>query len=132
MHKEENMSNNLIERDVPKDIQDRLKAWQYYFKLWYFLYYFFGVVSIVSALIVAYMAFAILNPKILGILSLIAAISTALNYFLMPYKRAKGYVQAWRALSSASIEYKTDESVNIKLLHQALRDGEKYIANQYE
>lgn len=50
------------------------------------------------------MAFAILNPKILNTLSLTAAISTALNYFLMPYKCAKGYVQAWRILNSAYIK----------------------------
>ncbi len=121
-----------MERDIPKDIAERLTAWQYYFKTWFFWYYLFGIVSIVSSLTVAYMAFAISNPKLIAILSLVAATSTALNYFLMPYKRAKGYVQAWRILSAAMIEYKTDEKTDIKVLHQAIRDGEDKIANQYE
>jgi hypothetical protein len=81
---------------------------------------------------VAYMAFVIPNPKIIALLSLIAAISTALNYFFMPYKCAKGYVQAWRILSSAIIEYKTDEKVDIKVLNKAIREGEEKISEQHQ
>jgi hypothetical protein len=124
----------MVEKDksVPDEIASRLNAWQFYFKWWYFLHYFFGVMSIVPSLTVTYMAFVIPKTEIIALLSLIAAISTALNYFLMPYKCAKGYVQGWRILSAAIIEYKTDEKVDIKVLHKAILDGEEKIANQYQ
>ena len=124
--------NSITERPIPEDINKRLIAWQFYFKEWYFLYYCLGIVSITSSLTVAYMASAILKPQIIALLSLIAAISTALNYFLLPYKCAKGYVQAWRTLSAAIIEYKTDERVDINVLHRAIHKGEEKIAEQYQ
>ena len=120
------------ERQVPPDITERLKAWQFFYHLWYFWHYLFGVASIVLSLIVAFMAFVIPSPLIIALLSLFAAISTFLNYFLMPYKCAKGYVQAWRTLSVAIIEFKADESCDKKILNQAIRKGEKYIANQQQ
>lgn len=121
-----------MERAIPKEIRKRAKAWKFFYIWWYSLHYFLNVVSIISPLIVAYMAFEISNLKILAILSLVAATSAALNLFLMPYKRAKGYVRAWRDLSSSILDYETDERVNIKVLLKAIRSGENKIANQYE
>jgi len=123
---------DIMERTIPEDIKDRLKAWQFYFKLCYFLYYSLGTVSIILSLTIIYLAFAITSAKVIAGLSFSASVCNALNYFLLPYKRAKGYVSAWRILSGAIIKYKVDTSVDVKQLSKAIKEGEKIIADHFE
>ncbi|MHC4178428.1 MAG: hypothetical protein ACYSWU_13025 [Planctomycetota bacterium] len=121
-----------MERDVPAEIVERRRAWQFYYKLWYTVHYALGVLAILASLTVAYMAFAFQSQGLIALLSLLAAVCTALNYFLMPYRNARGYVNAWRLLTAAEIEFKTKENRDISILHQAIDRGEAEIAKHMQ
>ena len=117
-----------MERDVPKEIVERSKAWRFYFGFWYAVHYTLGVVAILSSLTVAYLAFAVQGRALIAGFSLVAAICTALNYFLFPYRNAQGYVKAWRQITSAMIKYRTDPNTDVGILHRAIDEGESKIA----
>lgn len=117
-----------MERDVPKEIIERANAWRFYFHFWYVLHYIFGILTILSSLTVAYLAFAVQSKMLIAGLSLVAAVSTALNYFLFPYRNAQGYVKAWRLITSSMIKYQTDPHSDISILHNAIDEGEAEIA----
>lgn len=117
-----------MERDVPKEIIERSNAWRFYFGFWYALHYIFGIIAILSSLIVAYLAFAVQSKILIAGFSLTAAIFTALNYFLFPYRNAQGYVKAWRLITSSMIKYRIDPHSDISILHNAIDEGEAEIA----
>jgi len=48
--------------------------------------------------------------------------------FLMPSRRAKAYVNAWRILNDACNRYKMDENYQISELLNAVKKGEEIIA----
>ena len=119
-------------REVPKEIEARCSAWHRFFVIWYALHYVLGVVAIACSLAVAYLAAYVNARWLTATLSFLSATCIAVDYFLFPYKKAEGYVRAWRILSSAIIKFQTDDSVKTSTLSEAIDKGENQIAHRIQ
>ena len=119
-------------RDVPEEIEARCRAWHRFFVRWYALHYALGVLAICCSLAVAYLAAYVAARWLMSTLSFLSAACVVIGYFLFPYKNAEGYVKAWRILSSAIIKFRTDNTVPISTLSDAIDKGEDRIAHRIE
>lgn len=115
-------------RDIPEEIKALVDAWHKYFHRWRFAHYVLGILGTVSSITVAS------NPKILAsvpysldTLAWLSAVCIALITFLIPSKKAKSYVSAWRILYDAVGRYKHDPQVPTATLFDAVASGEKLI-----
>lgn len=118
----------MATRDIPEEIKTLLDAWHKYFHRWRLAHYLLGILGTVSSITVAS------NPKILAsipfaidTLAWLSAVCIALITFLIPSKKAKSYVSAWRILYDAVGRYKHDSQVQMETLFDAVTSGEKLI-----
>ena len=118
-----------VPRAIPQKIQVLLNDWDRYFRSWWRYHYIFGVLGTVSSITVAS------NPKFLSgvpylleLLAWLAAVCIALITFLMPSRRAKAYVSAWRVLHDACTRYETDSTYQLQQLLDAAKRGEELIS----
>ena len=121
---------DIVEKQIPKDIKDILVGWSKYYHRWWFLHYLLGAVGTISSITVASQPKILINiPYLFDILAWIAAICIALITFLMPSRRAKAYVAAWRLLFHATNKFKHSDNGSIDELFEALKKGEELIGS---
>jgi hypothetical protein len=119
----------MTSRTLPLEIEQLLSAWGKYFHSWWTVHYIFGIVGSVCAITVASQPKFLLGlPYLIEGFAWISAICIALITFLMPSRRARAYVNAWRILNDACNRYKMDEKYTIKELLDAVKEGEKIIS----
>ena len=118
----------MTESQVPSEIVKRCRSWQILFVTYAWCHVLLGTIGILASLTVAYLAFALSSKALIAILSLVAAVCTAMNYFFLPERQSRAYVGAWRLLSSAIIKYQTTPEPDIRILHDAIDKGEEIIA----
>lgn len=117
-------------RTLPSEIEQLLSAWDRYFHNWWVVHYVLGIAGSAFAITVASQPKFLLGvPYLIEGFAWISAICIALITFLMPSRRAKAYVNAWRILNDACNRYKMDESYTIKELLDAVKEGEKLIGS---
>jgi hypothetical protein len=117
-------------RSLPSEIQQLLSAWDRFFHAWWLFHYTLGIAGTIASITVAS------NPKILqgcphviDSLAWMSAICIALITFLMPSRRAKAYVAAWRLLNDACNRYKLDPTYPVQELLNAATKGEEIISS---
>ena len=115
-------------RPLPEEIEQLLTAWYKYFHKWWAVHYFLGIIGTICAITVASQPKFLLDiPYLLDALAWISAICMALITFLMPSRRAKAYVAAWRLLNDACNRFKLDQQFPIQELLDAVKKGEEII-----
>lgn len=120
---------NIKPRELPIETQQLLSTWHDHFKLWWVIHYILGIVGTVLAITVAsHPKFLLSFIHLIDILAWISAICIVLITLLMPSRRAKAYVNAWRILNNACIHYRMDDSFTMKELLNAVEEGEKIIS----
>ncbi len=117
-------------RETPKVVKSRCFAWRFFMATWYGAYYILGILPIACSLGVAYLALYVNSAMLMAGLSFVSATCVSLNYFLLPYKNARGYVQAWRLLSSAIIKFEIDETIPVSTLIEAIDKGEELLSRR--
>jgi hypothetical protein len=117
-------------RIIPDEIEQRVAAWKRYIDRWWLVHYILGITGTVSSIIVASRpAFmSRINYLVEGFALLAAACFVTIT-FLMPARRARAYVSAWRLLAHACTSYKVDQSYTLERLLNALAEREKIIEN---
>ncbi len=116
-------------KTLPNEIEQLLLAWDKYFHTWWVVHYTLGITGTISAISVASQPKFLLGvPYLLDGFAWISAVCIALMTFLMPSRRAKAYVNAWRILNDACNRYKLDEDYPISELLNAVKKGEEIIA----
>lgn len=94
------------------------------------MHYLFGAVGTIFSITVASQPKILTNiPYLFDVLAWIAAICMALITFLMPSRRAKAYVAAWRLLNHAASKYKLSDNGSIDELLDAFKKGEELIGS---
>lgn len=115
-------------RSIPTKIQRVLDLWERYFHTWWCIHYVLGIGGTIASITVASNPkFIVGVPSLLELLAWISAICIALITFLLPSRRAKAYVEAWRLLHDAVTRYEEDESYELQELLNAARKGEELI-----
>jgi len=115
-------------RPLPEPIDLLLTAWYKYFHKWWAVHYFLGIMGTICAITVASQPKFLLNiPYLLDGAAWISAICMALITFLMPSRRAKAYVAAWRLLNDACNRFQIDKQFPIQELLDAVKKGEEII-----
>jgi len=116
-------------KSIPEDIEKLRQSWFFHYREWRGYHYALGVVGTICAITVAS------NPKffqdipyILEGAAWISAICIALLTFLMPSRRAKAYIDAWRILNNSCNRYKMSEDYTVEQLLDAVASGENTIA----
>jgi hypothetical protein len=118
----------MTTRTLPPEIEQLLSTWYRYFHIWGGIHYVLGIAGTVFAVtVVSQPKFLSGIPYLIDGFKLISAICVLLLTFLIPSRKAKDYVNAWRILNSACNRYKMDESYTIKELLDAVDEGEKII-----
>jgi len=118
----------LVPRALPTEIEQLLVAWDRYFHNWWAVHYILGIAGTVCAITVASRPkFLLAVPYLIEGFAWISAICIVLVIFLMPSRRAKSYVNAWRILNDACNRYKMDERYTIEKLLDAVKECEKII-----
>ncbi len=118
----------MTSRTLPTEIEQLLLAWDKYFHTWWAVHYGLGITGSVCAITVASQPkFLLALPHLGEGFAWISAICIALITFLMPSRRAKAYVNAWRILNDACNRYKLDEKYTIEELLNGVKDGEGII-----
>jgi hypothetical protein len=118
----------MAPRIIPDEIEQRLTAWRRYFTRWWNVHYILGIAGTVSSILVASRPQFLLNIHYaLESFALIAAICIVLITFLMPSRRAKAYVAAWRILTDACTRYRLDETFSMHQLLDVFTEAEKII-----
>jgi hypothetical protein len=108
-------------RIIPDEIEQRLSAWRRYFTRWWNVHYALGITGTVSSILVASQPKFLSNINhLMEIFALISAICIVLITFLMPSRRAKAYVSAWRILTDACTRNRVDETYSKRELLDAL------------
>ena len=117
-------------KEIPKEIEELCRAWYKYFHRWWIAHYTFGALATACSITVAsHPHFLQTIPYFIDIVAWLAAVCIALIVFLMPSRRARAYVAAWRLLCDACNRYKIDDNYQIKELLDAVKEGEKIIAS---
>lgn len=117
-------------RSLPDEIEQLLSAWSKFFHNWWAIHYILGIMGTVCAITVASQPKFLLNiPYLLDGFAWISAICIALITFLMPSRRAKAYVAAWRLLNDACSRFKMDEQYSVQELLDAVKKGEDIIGH---
>ena len=116
-------------KTLPNEIEQLLLAWDKYFHTWWAVHYTLGITGTISAISVASQPKFLLGiPYLFDGFAWISAVCIALMTFLMPSRRAKAYVNAWRILNDACNRYKMDGNYQISELLNAVKKGEEIIA----
>jgi hypothetical protein len=118
----------IVHRQLPSQVANILDVWDTLFHRWWVYHYLLGIAGLLSSIIVA-AGYRLFSQQIISILSLLAAICMGLITFLMPSKRARAYVAAWRLLNDACNRYINDDTFTIKELLDAQKKGEDIISN---
>lgn len=125
--------NDDTPREVPVEIEQHRAIWVRLNRRWRAIHYYLGGVATVCAITVAS------QPKVLGKVPMlldsaawVSAVCIALMTFLVPFRRAKGYVSAARLLTDACNRYRLDPSFKMKNLLDALREGEDLVSKGEE
>ncbi len=122
------MSEEHVPRDVPDEIDVHRRVWVRFNRRWKTLHYTLGIVATSFAITVAAQpGFLKAVPYLLEGIAWICAVCVALMTFLMPSRRARGYVAAARLLTDACNRYRLDPSFKIKHLLDAVKAGEAMI-----
>jgi len=112
------MSNGIT---IPENIQQQLKDWNMFRKIWWTYHYTLGILAIIATITVATSPkFLQPIPNLIETLAWLAAILVALITFLTPSRRAKGYLAACQTLDHACTQY-----IKNQLTLQGLLDAEK-------
>lgn len=120
-------------REIPPEVEEHRIIWVRFNRRWRKIHYVLGVTATVFAITVASQPSLLKSvPGLLGVVAWISAICVALITFLVPLRRAKGYVEAARLLTDACNRYKLDPSFKMKHLLDALKEGEHLISRGEE
>lgn len=109
-------------RELPSDVNQRLRFWH---GLWHrssMYHYFFGVVSVAASVISTS-----LEGQPAKYFSIVAAIATSMIGFMHPERRYMKFVRAWRVLDVASMRYRHG-LIDKPQLIDAVEKGEALIA----
>ncbi|HYX29560.1 MAG TPA: hypothetical protein VE863_13420 [Pyrinomonadaceae bacterium] len=118
----------MAPRIIPDEIEQRLTAWRRYFVRWWNVHYTLGITGAVSSIAVASRPLFLSNrPFVIEGFALIAAVCIVLMTFMMPSRRAKAYVSAWRILSDGCTRYRLDETFSMHDLLDVFTEAEKII-----
>lgn len=127
---QEQITKIMTARILPDEIEQLLLAWDKYFHTWWVVHYVLGIAGTICAITVASQPkFLSAIPYLIDGFAWISAICIALITFLMPSRRAKAYVSAWRILNDACNRYKMDETYSTQELLNAVKKGEDIIAS---
>ena len=117
----------MPQREVPAIVTDRLVAWRYYFRLWRLVHYSFGLTATICSVRVA--AHKSLPEAVsISLLSLVAAVCTALLTFLNAGSKSRAYTQAWRLVDGECMQFQVDNKYGEATLVEAVKKGEALIA----
>mgnify|MGYP001608207561 CR=1 FL=1 len=117
-------------REIPKKITDLLHIWDKLFHRWWVYHYVLSIAGIIASITVAS------NPKFLSgyypemfsIFAWLSALCMTLVTFLMPSRRARAYVAAWRLLFDACSRYELEDTYSMKELLDTVKKGEDIIS----
>ena len=96
-----NMPAEHVPRDVPADIEARLRAWQKYFKTSSWSHYAVGIIGVAAS------AFsAATDGSLAKVLAAVSATCVAILGFAQPDRKYLKFARAWRILSVAALRYR--------------------------
>lgn len=118
-------------REIPKKITDLLHIWDKLFHRWWVYHYLLSIAGIIASITVASNPKFLsgYHPEILSILAWLSALCMTLITFLMPSRRARAYVAAWRLLYDACSRYELDDTYPMKELIDIMKKGEDIISS---
>lgn len=118
-------------REIPKKITDLHHIWNKAFNRWWVYHYFLSIAGIIASITVASNPKFLSGyyPEMLSILAWLSALCMMLITFLMPSRRARAYVAAWRLLYDACSRYELDDTYPIKELIDNVKKGEDIISS---
>lgn len=123
------MTEGDVPRTVPEEIDVHRRLWVRFNRRWKSLHYALGIVATSFAITVAAQpGFLKAVPFLLEAVAWLSAVCVALMTFLMPSRRARGYVAAARILTDACNRYRLDQSFKMKHLLDAVKEGEDMIS----